>query len=63
MTDLLTLAQAAKELGLTRSGVKYRILVGGIQARQIGDGRTAAYVITRAELDRVKALDDDPAAD
>lgn len=55
--DLLTVAQAAAELNLSPRAVQHRIGRGAIAAMKIGEGRTSAYVITRAEIDRVKAQD------
>lgn len=55
MAELLTINQAAEELGLSGSGVKYRILRGYITATKVGGGRTSTYVITRDEVDRVKS--------
>ena len=54
-SDLLTVAQAAEELNLSRRAVAHRIKVGTLAAEKIGEGRTCAYVITRAEIERVKA--------
>ena len=54
-SDLLTVAQAAKELNLSRRAVAHRITTGTLLAVKIGDGRTSAYVITRAEVERAKA--------
>lgn len=51
---LLNIKQAAHELGLSPSGVKYRILTGAITAEKVGDGRTSQYAITTDEIERVK---------
>lgn len=53
--DLLSVAQAAKELSLANRTLHHQIANGKVVATKIGDGRTSAYVITRAEVDRVKA--------
>ena len=53
--DLLTVAQAAEELNLSRRAVAHRITTGTLLAVKIGDGRTSAYVLTRAEVERAKA--------
>ena len=53
--DLLTVAQAAAELDLSPRAVQHRITTGTLAAQKLGAGRTSAYVITRAEIDRVKA--------
>lgn len=59
--DLLTINQAADELHLSPRAVRHRITTGTLEAQKIGTGRTSAYVITRDEVDRVKALDSAPA--
>lgn len=51
---LVTVAQAAAELNITRRAVLHRIAAGTLTAEKFGDGRTSAYLITRAELDRAK---------
>lgn len=57
MTDseVLAVAQAADELHLSVRAVQHRIKNGQIKATKLGVGRTSAYVIARAEIDRVKA--------
>lgn len=55
MTNLLNVRQAAKALNLTSRAVRHRIAAGTLKASKIGDGRTSAYVITREEIERVKA--------
>ena len=52
--DLLTVRQAAHELGLSPRSVLHRITTGTIGATKIGDGRTSAYIVTRAEVERVR---------
>lgn len=54
MPDLLSVTQAAAELSLGVRAVQHRIKSGSIVATKIGDGKTSAYVITRAEIERVK---------
>lgn len=53
--DFLTVTQAADELNLSVRAVQHRITSGSIAAQKLGGGKTSAYVITRAEVDRVKA--------
>lgn len=53
--DLLTVAQAAEELNLSRRAVAHRIATGALVATKLGTGRTSAYVLTRAEIERAKA--------
>lgn len=51
---LLTVREAAAELGLTVRAVQHRIQVGTLEARKYGTGRTSQYLIARSELQRVK---------
>lgn len=51
--ELLGVAQAAAELHITPRAVQHRIKAGKIAAFKLGPG-TAAYVITREEIERVK---------
>lgn len=60
-SSLLNVAQAARELNISVRAVQHRIKVGTLAAEKLGEGRTSAYVITRDEVDRVKALDSAPA--
>lgn len=53
--DILTVTQAAAELSLSVRAVQHRITNGTITAQKLGAGKTSAYVITRAEVDRIKA--------
>lgn len=53
--DLLTVTQAAKELALAPRTLHHQIATGKVTATKVGDGLTSAYVITRAEVERVKA--------
>ena len=53
-SDLLTVSQAADELGVPSRTLHYRISTGKIHATKVGTGRTNAYVITRAEVERVR---------
>lgn len=46
--------QVAKILGITGRAVRYRVEAGTLAATKLGTG-TASYVITRAEVERVKA--------
>lgn len=54
--DLLSVAQVAQELRLTERAVRHRIKAGTLAATKLGPG-TASYVITRAEVERVKAAE------
>lgn len=47
--DLVSVAEAARILGITRRAVVHRIHAGTLQAVKLGPG-TAAYVIEREEL-------------
>lgn len=51
---LLSVAQAADELHLSTRAVLHRITKGDLAATKVGTGRTSAYVIQRAEVDRAK---------
>lgn len=53
--ELLSVTQAAKELSLAPRTLHHWIATGKIAATKVGDGRTSAYVLTRDEVDRVKA--------
>ena len=53
-SDYLTVTQAARELNLTPRSVLHRITTGTLAATKIGDGRTSAYIVTRAEVERAK---------
>lgn len=52
--DFLSVAQAAAELHITERAVRHRIKAGTLPAQKLGNGRTSAYVITRAEIERIK---------
>ena len=54
-SDYLTVTQAARELNLTRRAVVHRIAAGTLAAAKVGDARTSAYIIERAEVERAKA--------
>ena len=56
-SDYLTVTQAARELNLTRRAVVHRIAAGTLAADKVGDARTSAYIIERAEVERIKATD------
>lgn len=51
--DLLTAKQAAAQLSIPLRTFHRWILAGKVEATKIGDGRTSAYVITRAEVERL----------
>ena len=55
LPEYLTVAQAARELNLTRRAVVHRITAGTLAATKLGDGRTNAYIIARDEVLRAKA--------
>lgn len=52
--DFLSVVQTAQELHITPRAVRHRINVGTLAATKLGPG-TSSYVITRAEVERVKA--------
>lgn len=52
--DLLSVSQVAEELNKPSRTVHYWITTGRIAATKLGPG-TSQYVITRAEVDRLKA--------
>lgn len=51
--DFLSVVQTASELCITPRAVRHRIKTGTLAATKLGPG-TASYVITRAEVERVK---------
>jgi excisionase family DNA binding protein len=53
--DLLSVGQVSEELGKPSRTVHHWIQTGRIAAVKVGSGRTNAYAITRAEVDRLKA--------
>jgi excisionase family DNA binding protein len=53
-SEFLSVEQVAAELKITARAVRHRITAGTISAVKLGPG-TASYVITRTEVDRVKA--------
>lgn len=55
-SDLLSVAQAAREIHRSPRTVLHWINAGKITATKLGPG-TAAYVIARGEIERVKAED------
>lgn len=55
MSNLLSVAEAAESLNLTRRAVLHRIAAGTLKAQKVGAGRTSAYVIESVEVDRHKA--------
>lgn len=52
--DILSVTQVAAELNITERAVRHRITAGTLAATKLGPG-TASYVITRTEVERVKA--------
>lgn len=56
-SDIMTVDQAAAELNLSVRAVQHRIKVGTLAAQKLDPSkRTSAYVIDRAEVERVKQL-------
>ena len=53
--QIVTVAVAAEEWGIDRRTALRWIATGKVAAEKIADGKTNAYVLTRAEVDRVKA--------
>lgn len=60
--DFIPVTEAAAELNLSVRAVLHRITKGQIEATKLGSGRTSAYMVTRSEIERVKAADSAPAA-
>lgn len=54
-SQIVTVAVAAEEWHVDRRTAIRWIASGKVAAEKIGEGRTSAYVLTRAEVDRVKA--------
>jgi hypothetical protein len=54
-TDFVNVRDAARELGLAPRTVLARIRHGQIAAEKIGPGKTSAYIIAKAEIERIKA--------
>lgn len=54
VAEFLSVVQAATELHLTPRAIRHRIKVGTLAATKLGPG-TASYVITRAEVERVRS--------
>lgn len=52
--EVLSVASVAVELSLTERAVRHRIKAGTLAATKLGPG-TSSYVITREEVERVKA--------
>lgn len=55
LSEYLTVTQAARELNLTRRAVVHRIAAGALAATKVGEARTNAYIIERAEVERAKS--------
>lgn len=53
--QIVTVAVAAEEWHVDRRTALRWIASGKVSAEKIADGKTNAYVITREEVDRVKA--------
>lgn len=58
--DFMTVAQAAEALSLSPRAVQHRIQNKTIAATKLGGGKTSAYMISAAEVARVKAADASP---
>ena len=54
LSDYLTVTQAARELNLHRRAIIHRIAAGTLAATKVGEARTNAYIIERAEIERAK---------
>ena len=52
--QIVTVAVAAEEWGIDRRTALRWIAAGEVAATKVGEGRTNAYVLTRAEVERVK---------
>lgn len=52
--SFLSVKQAGEELNISARAVLHRIHAGTLAAQKLGPG-TAGYVITRAEIERVRA--------
>ena len=55
LPEMMSVAQAAKVLHISPRAVLHRINVGTLAATKVGDGLTSAYVIGRAEIERITA--------
>lgn len=54
MDELLTVEQAARELGVTPETVRYRLRTGRMQGQRVGRD----WVIARAHVDAARGLTD-----
>lgn len=54
--EFLSVEDAAQELKITPRATRHRITAGTLIAHKLGKG-TSPYVITRAEIERVKAAE------
>ena len=54
--DLLSVAQVAAEVNRSHRTILHWIAANKIAATKLGPG-TASYVITRAEVERIKTMD------
>lgn len=50
--EILSVQQAAAELNISPRAVIHRIKAGSLAGEKLGGGKTSAYVITRAEVER-----------
>ena len=53
-SDLLTVTEAAAEIGIPTRTLHYWITSGKVEAQRIGSGKTNPYVLSRAEVERLK---------
>lgn len=53
--EFLSLADAASELGVPLRTLQYQAMTGKVATIRGGSGKTSAYLMTREEVDRLKA--------
>lgn len=54
-SEYLPVSEVASQLNLSIRAVQHRIKVGTLAATKLGSGRTSAYMVERAEVERAKA--------
>lgn len=54
-SQIVTVTVAAHEWGVNRRTARRWIETGRVEAEKIAGGKTSAYVLTREEVDRIKA--------
>lgn len=57
MADLLTTAETAEVLGVSKSTVIYRVRIGELRYAHKSPGETGAYLFDRQYIDQVKATE------